>query len=144
MLNTLDAGTSIESSTLMENAANADALGSETGGGLRNAAGTAAVRNSLLAFNSSADGGRECSGAVLAEGVNLVLRPNGCSGITDPPDMTGDPPLTGGLDDHGGPTPTVALRRGSPAINAADPGCPARDQRGVRRRNCDIGAYERR
>ena len=50
--------------------------------------------------------------------------------------------------DNGGPTETLALRRGSAAINGVPEGgahCPATDQRGVRRpegRACDIGAFE--
>ncbi len=51
-------------------------------------------------------------------------------------------PLAG----NGGPTQTVALFPGSPAINAGGgPSCPATDQRGVSRpqeKACDIGAFE--
>jgi hypothetical protein len=51
-----------------------------------------------------------------------------------------------GAGDHGGPTPTVLLQPGSPAIDGAvDASCPARDQRGVARprgAHCDIGAIE--
>ncbi|MBI5383215.1 MAG: hypothetical protein HZA90_00865 [Verrucomicrobia bacterium] len=50
------------------------------------------------------------------------------------------------LEDNGGPTPTMALLLGSPAIDAADPeSYPLTDQRGVSRlfgRACDIGAFE--
>jgi len=51
------------------------------------------------------------------------------------------------LSDNGGPTPTVALVPGSPAINAYAAGvyCPDTDQRGITRPQgaaCDIGAYE--
>jgi len=57
-------------------------------------------------------------------------------------------PLRAGmpLQNHGGFTPTLALRAGSPAIDAGDnTACPATDQRGVARPQgaaCDIGAYE--
>jgi beta-glucanase (GH16 family) len=51
-------------------------------------------------------------------------------------------PLAG----NGGPTLTMALEVGSPAIDAADGGaCPATDQRGVSRpqgAGCDVGAFE--
>ncbi len=54
--------------------------------------------------------------------------------------------LTGGLGNHGGPTQTIPLLEGSPAIDAGDDIlCPATDQRGVTRPQgaaCDIGAYE--
>ena len=59
-----------------------------------------------------------------------------------------DPKLSG-LVDHGGPTPTMALLHGSPAIDGvtfnAPNSCPATDQRGVARPvgvRCDIGAFE--
>ncbi|HEV3230725.1 MAG TPA: Ig-like domain repeat protein, partial [Candidatus Dormibacteraeota bacterium] len=59
------------------------------------------------------------------------------------------PALLGTLGDRGGPTQTVNLLPGSPAIDAADQTagvCPATDQRGVTRPagGCDIGAYEYR
>src|SRR6202041_1386914 len=45
---------------------------------------------------------------------------------------------------NGGPTQTMALLTGSPAINAGDPnGAPSTDQRGVLRdASPDIGAFE--
>jgi hypothetical protein len=52
-------------------------------------------------------------------------------------------PLLADLADNGGPTLTMALLAGSPAINAGANGCPATDQRGESREGqCDIGAYE--
>lgn len=53
-------------------------------------------------------------------------------------------PLLGVLGMYGGPTRTVALLEGSPAIDAAVAGaCPAADQRGYPRLGpCDIGPFE--
>ncbi len=57
-------------------------------------------------------------------------------------------PKLGLLANNGGPTQTMALLPGSPAIDfyVAHYGCPATDQRGVSRPqewpNCDSGAYE--
>lgn len=49
----------------------------------------------------------------------------------------------GGLASNGGPTQTIALPAGSPAINSGVAGCPALDQRyAARNGNCDSGAYE--
>jgi hypothetical protein len=60
------------------------------------------------------------------------------------------------LANNGGPTQTIALLRGSPALNAipkGQNGCAtatdriATDQRGVKRpqgKKCDIGAYEKK
>jgi CSLREA domain-containing protein len=81
-------------------------------------------------------------------------------GLYDPTDFRNLDPLLGPLRDNGGPTPTHALLRGSPAIDAipaadcnydgdGDPDTPAvplaSDQRGAVRPHgagCDIGAYE--
>lgn len=67
------------------------------------------------------------------------------SGQAEPPCVPGvtfADPLLGPLADNGGPTFTMALLAGSPAVGAgAD--CPALDQRGVARSDgCDIGAYQ--
>ena len=53
-------------------------------------------------------------------------------------------PLLAPLADNGGPTQTMALLTGSPAIDQGNPlTCPAVDQRGYLRSGpCDIGAYE--
>jgi predicted outer membrane repeat protein len=57
----------------------------------------------------------------------------------------GDPRLEP-LADNGGPTLTMALPTGSPAIQFAADNCPAADQRGMPRslwsNRCDAGAYE--
>jgi hypothetical protein len=70
----------------------------------------------------------------------------GC-GVTGAGDLSGVNPLLGPLASNGGPTQTMALLSGSPAIDAGDDGaCPSNDQRGVTRpqgSHCDIGAYER-
>jgi hypothetical protein len=55
--------------------------------------------------------------------------------------------ILGPLQNNGGPTPTHALVKGSPAIDAVrnHRNCPDTDQRGMRRsqgKGCDIGAVE--
>ncbi len=143
----LDATTELDSATVTHNEANSDAAGTETGGGLGNgAAGGISIRNSLIAANSAAgeDSGVDCQGPVTATGVNLVQHVIGCPGVTDPPDITGVGPEVRRLSDNGGPTHTVALRVSSPARNAAEVSGLERDQRGVRRQNPDVGAFEYR
>src|SRR5207244_1623464 len=83
-----------------------------------------------------------CAGGVTSAGHNLESA-NTC-GLKKPGDMKNRNPKLGTLASNGGPTRTLALRRGSPAIDAALK-CPATDQRGVRRprgRACDIGSFE--
>ncbi len=80
----------------------------------------------------------------LSDGASLT-------GFTAPGDLTGsqasplDPKL-GPLADNGGPTLTMALLPGSPAIDAGDTSlAPPTDQRGFPRPfgpTADIGAYE--
>ena len=101
---------------------------------------TVTVQGSLL---STADGSPNCSGSVVSRGGNLD---SGTScGFAGAGDLQATEPLLGPLQSNGGATPTRALLRGSPAVDAAGPGCPATDQRGVARPQgpaCDIGAYE--
>jgi predicted outer membrane repeat protein len=91
--------------------------------------------------------------AIVDEGLNLQFQSTGC-----PVSVPSTNPLLDGrfLEDNGGPTPTIALLPGSPAINAIAIGdCvdqdnqPVKtDQRGFGRPDpadpghCDIGAYE--
>lgn len=137
--------------TVARNLGGADAAETpDFGGGIILAGGTMDVTNSIVAQNDVGAGsfGPDCATAstldITAGGVNLVGSTASCTGFTEPPDIIGENPRLANLAANGGPTKTLALRRGSPAINAAGPGSPARDQRGVQRRNPDIGAYERR
>jgi hypothetical protein len=75
----------------------------------------------------------------------------GATDVSATSDGTNPTALTDILDttlrDNGGPTETLALVEGSPAIDASpdDAGCPDTDQRSVPRPQgaaCDIGAYE--
>jgi hypothetical protein len=108
---------------------------------------------------------QNCRGTIWSSGGHNLDRDGSC-GLDASTDLANVDPLLGPLQDNGGPTPTHALLRGSPAIDAiptrecvydddGDPETPAvrlaTDQRGVTRpRNgdhvasssCDIGAYE--
>nr|MDQ3005945.1 hypothetical protein [Chloroflexota bacterium] len=76
---------------------------------------------------------------------NLIEVNAGGANACGTPFTTADPKL-GPLADHGGPTETMPLLSGSPALNSGDDAmCPSTDQRGVERpqgSHCDIGAYE--
>jgi hypothetical protein len=96
--------------------------------------GTVASSDHDLIGNSSGSSGFGASGS----GDLLDLTSTQLAGLLDP----------GGLQNNGGPTPTVALLPGSVAIDAGDnnaAGLPSTDQRGLPRLNgtaVDIGAFE--
>lgn len=90
-------------------------------------------------------------GTIVSHGYNLtsdagVLNTNGGSGSFDAPtDLLSTNPMLDptGPQNNGGPTPTIALLAGSPAINSGNPNSPARDQRYYLRNGpADRGAFE--
>jgi hypothetical protein len=87
--------------------------------------------------------GPDLFGNLGSLGHNLVGNTQGGSGF-DPTDLLNVNPMLGPLQDNGGPTQTMALLPGSPAINAGDPAqLGVADQRGVERRGgVNIGAYQ--
>jgi hypothetical protein len=81
----------------------------------------------------------------------LISDISACSGFTAQGDLVDVDALLGSLRDNGGPTKTMALLPGSPAIDAADDAvCAAPpvneiDQRGEPRPagpHCDMGSFE--
>jgi serine/threonine protein kinase len=112
------------------------------------------LKNSLVAGNTSKTG-PDMFGTFITDGYNLVQNWSGAQ-IKDPlkrhqTDLSIKPSMPVGfvtqLRMNGGPTPTLALQVGSPAINAIPvAACDvSTDQRGVKRPQhnaCDIGAYE--
>lgn len=112
------------------------------GGGVRHPAsapGEIRVEASIVSDNE-ASRGADCAGIVVSTGMNAG-RAKGC-GFDEPNDRTGLDPSLRRLGPFGGPTPTMALRPGSPAIDVAG-SCHSTDQRGAPRgRRCDAGAYE--
>jgi hypothetical protein len=106
------------------------------------------VLNTLVADNAAALVGPDVYGTADSLGTNLIGKADDSDGWL-PSDLTGTAanPLAarlGPLAHNGGPTQTIALLAGSPAIAAGtSAGAPAADQRGVARGSppC-IGAYE--
>ncbi|MBK8821823.1 MAG: S-layer homology domain-containing protein [Anaerolineales bacterium] len=153
----------VYNSTIVGNIADSDAdINGGQAGGVYNI-GTFNMRNTLLAGNSvsGAPVYDDCSGTISSYGRNLIGAPyDDTSGSCTVYTGTGtwaqlnDLNLLGILQDNGGPTKTVALLKGSNAIDGADPvfGCTdssgvaiSKDQRGLPRTagvRCDIGAYE--
>ena len=119
----------------------------DNGGGVFNDTGDPAeFQNSLLALNQAATTGDDCTGDPFESlGHNLLSDDTDCDGFDATGDFVNSNPKLGLLKNNGGPTQTVALKKGSPAINEADKqSAPNKDQRGVKRgKKPDIGAYER-
>jgi hypothetical protein len=151
-------GATITSSTITGNSA-------QTAGGGISAFGLVTLTNTILAANTARtspyadcqDEGHPNGTHVLdgAAGHNLIGNVAGCPGLTgnsngDQTDASHAGLLA--LANSGGPTETVALQAGSPALGAGDAEACAsepigdRDQRGVARksaaRGCDIGAFD--
>ncbi|GGR01540.1 CSLREA domain-containing protein [Streptomyces pilosus] len=107
--------------------------------------GRMTLRNSVVAGNTVDGAAADCEKAfatISSQGHNIDG--DGSCRLSAAGDMPSRDPLVGPLANHGGPTDTVALLPGSPALDAAVD-CPATDQRGVTRpqgATCDIGAYE--
>jgi hypothetical protein len=121
----------LNNSTVSGNAA-------DSGGGIAND-GTLHALNTIIAGNTNGD----ISGNLGSLGHNLIGNTGGGSGF-DPSDLLNVAPLLGPLQNNGGPTQTMALLPGSPAINAGDPSqLGTADQRGVvRTGGVNIGAYQ--
>jgi hypothetical protein len=130
---------SLDSSTVSGNLA-------AFGGGLFNQQGRVlTVHDSIVAGNAGPAGVSNCSPAVTSQGYNLENAAD-CN-FTALGDLRNAKAGLAALSDNGGPTQTMAVGAGSPAIAAGDPAClaPAVDQRGVSRPQggrCDIGAFE--
>lgn len=161
-------------STIADNHAETNGVASYGGGLEVEANGLASLHNTTVAANTSQTGhagsaiaygaggqvqligsivsgaGTTCSaafstgtGRLVSSGYN-VASDTSC-GLKAVGDRQGVATKLGTLGKHGGPTATVPLLAGSPAINN-DGGCPlpATDQRGVPRAagSCDSGSYE--
>lgn len=119
------------------------ALGGST---ICNLGGTVIFKNTIVANSLS---GANCynGGTFIDNGHNLESG-NSCGFSAAHHDLINIDPLLGPLQNNGGYTDTLALLKGSPAINkGTNTGCPAKDQRGHVRitatdPTCDIGAYE--
>ena len=119
----------------------------EDGGGI-DSGGTLIARNTIFAGNTVETGLSSDLYAVLTSlGHNLIGNARGGSGFAAS-DLLNVNPLLGPLQDNGGPTQTMALLPGSPAIAAGDPtDAPEYDQRGpgfpcLVDGRIDIGAFE--
>jgi hypothetical protein len=136
-----------------------------TGGGIRVGPAGVTLENTIIAGNTAANGtgnatgaptpGPNVDGVVTSNGHNLLGVATEATGFTGTGDQTGANPQLAALADNGGPTRTMALSPGSPAIDAGVAAGATFDQRGLARTvddpgvanaatsdGTDIGAYE--
>ena len=155
--NTATAGAGIQNSgnlisadsTLSGNHASRNGGGILTSQASRRA--TTEIVNTILAGNTALEG-PDCDGEIASKGNNLIGNAGACLIRPSSGDLIGtssqpvDPRLAP-LGDNGGPTQTLALLPGSPAIDGGGDGPDLEtDQRGRPRRQGaarDIGAFER-
>jgi CSLREA domain-containing protein len=132
--------TDVVHATIVQNVA-----GSSSSGGIDRNGGTLRVSYSIIANNFRSNGAEasDCSGTPDLLLMNLVSDTQGCNPVGE---IIEADPVVAGLADNGGPTQTVALLEGSPAIDATTQPCALDvDQRGTARPTgdgCDLGAYE--
>jgi hypothetical protein len=117
------------------------AEGSSLGGAICNSNGTINLYNTILAYSAS---GSNCWGTVSDMGYNLGSDTS--AGFYAPGSLNNTDPKLGPLGNYGGPTLTLPLLAGSPAIDGGNTAtAPATDQRGHARpygAAADIGAFE--
>jgi hypothetical protein len=138
----------IRESTQSGNSASFVSMGKAVGGGIDNDTGmpaTLTMRNTILAGNS-ASASADLNGSLTSLGHNLIGNGSGGEGLAAS-DLLNVNPLLGPLQDNGGPTQTMALLPGSPAIDAGALTDSEWDQRGpgysrLVNGATDIGAYE--
>ena len=146
-INNTSAMTSINS-TVADNSAGS------SGGGV-DSSGTTSIANTIIAYNTLNVGGSssDFSGTVTTDpGYNLIGDSSGSSGFTQSSDLLNVDPLLSSLGYYGGPTETLALLPGSPAIDAGSNALASvngnaltTDQRGLARivnGTVDMGAFE--
>ena len=128
--------------------------GAGGGGVVRALSGAIKVANTILNANNPDN----CGGTILNGNYNISsdascsfgmpASPAGANGQTLGDEVN---PLLNALANNGGPTETMSLQAGSPAIDAVPiASCPKTDQRGAPRQDpgdsptiaCDVGAFE--
>ena len=92
-------------------------MAGDGGGGIDNIFGTPLTMGNTILAGNTASPGPDVDGALTSQGNNLIGNPSGASGFVAT-DLLGLDPLLGPLQDNGGPTQTMALLLGSPAIDA--------------------------
>ena len=117
------------------------------GGGIYiNGTTTVGLGNTIVAGNSGSD--PDVHGTFADDDYNLIGSTTGSSGFTGSHDHKNVSADLSALGSYGGPTETMALEAGSPALGAGNPnagGLPTTDERGFARivsGAVDIGAFQ--
>ncbi len=137
----------LQNCTVVGNSATDTANG--YGGGLNNyGVSTVYLANSIIAGNTATNG-TDLSGPYVSQDYNLIQTPQGAYATLSGPianTIFNQAPNLGPLANNGGPTDTLALLPGSPAIDKGNVfGGFTTDQRGIARPQgaaADIGAFE--
>jgi hypothetical protein len=80
--------------------------------------GNTTVKSSIIALNTATQSSPDVRGNFFTGGFNLIGKTDGSAGFGAATDQFGDPKLDpNGLQNNGGPTKTIALLIGSPAID---------------------------
>jgi chitodextrinase len=103
-----------------------------------------------MSIVASGQGGPNCGGGAAVTDLGYNIDTGSTCGFSSANhSMSNTQPQLGGMASNGGPTQTMALPSGSPAVDAipsATSGCTgSADQRGTTRpqgNGCDVGAYE--
>jgi hypothetical protein len=124
ILNLSNGPINITNSTISGNAVYGTGSAGGGGGILNIGPGAVNVKTSIIATNTSSTSGPDVFGTFHSQGFNLIGKKDGSTGFTMGTDKKGtiasplDPKLDPrGLRKNGGPTQTVALVQGSPAID---------------------------
>jgi hypothetical protein len=137
----------VTNSTISDNSATGGessgsaSTGIGSGGGIYNPA-DATAKSTIIAENASSDNDPDAFGTFASQGFNLIGKSDGATGFNQATDLKGtvasplDPKLDpNGLQNNGGPTQTIALESGSPAIDQGTSsgltGSLTTDQRGT-------------
>jgi hypothetical protein len=138
--------TSITNCTFALNSAfggNGSPAGQASGGGIYTNGDRLDLKSTIVASNSAFNAGAaapDVSGAFTSQGFNLIGKIDGSTGFPAGTDQTGTiasplDPMLGTLQNNGGPTQTIALQPGSPAVDkgtsASLIGQMTTDQRGT-------------
>ena len=119
---------------------NSPGVAGNNGSAIGGISGGATLRNTILAGNALGN----CAGGLGDAGHNISS--DATCAFSSAGSLNNTDPKLGPLADNGGPTLTMALLAGSPAIDGGDiAAAPPTDQRGAPRpfgAGADIGAYE--